>query len=50
LARAHEPRVVVSRSEPAFWRLVLAVVLWVLGGLGWVVPAVLGAGARHLDP
>jgi hypothetical protein len=50
LERAYGPRVTVSRSEPAFWRMVLAVVFWVLGGLGWVVSAVLGAGTRHLDP
>lgn len=50
LARSNEPRVIVERREPAFWRIVLAVGLWVIGGLGWVVPAILGAGARALDP
>ena len=48
--RANVPEAYVPMREPAIWRMVLAVGFWVLGGLGWVVPAILGAGTRVLDP
>jgi hypothetical protein len=38
------------RTEPPFWKMVLAGAFWVIGGLGWAVSIVLGAGTRNLDP
>jgi hypothetical protein len=38
------------RREPPFWKMVLAVIFWLFGGLGYAVAIVLGAGPRDLDP
>jgi hypothetical protein len=40
----------VMRREPPFWKMVLAVIFWLFGGLGYVVALVLGAGTQNLDP
>jgi hypothetical protein len=49
LARANQPRPVQPR-EPPWWRLAITVCLWMFGGIGCAVSAVLGAGVRRLDP
>jgi hypothetical protein len=40
----------LMRREPPFWKIVLAVIFWSFGGLGYVVALVLGAGTKNLDP
>ena len=50
LAAAYERRPVQFRREPPWWKLPITVALWVVGGIGWAICAVLGAGTRHLDP
>jgi hypothetical protein len=50
LGRRHSPHIVISRREPPFWKMVLAVIFWLFGGLGYAVAIVLGAGTQHFDP
>jgi hypothetical protein len=48
--RPSQPGWRVMRKEPPFWKIVLAVIFWLFGGLGHAVASVLGAGTQNLDP
>ncbi|KAG9829972.1 hypothetical protein KCV05_g13774, partial [Aureobasidium melanogenum] len=49
LAGRNRDRVAIVSTEPPLRKMVIALALWALGGLGWMAPAVLGAGPTKMD-